>query len=230
MSGFCVIEGPDGVGKTYLARRLRHYIQTCGERYCVVVLKDDPCDDDASDSARRLSRLHDLIWPAETSERLWEYPHDYWLHMLCAWFVLFYDKRVAPEIRDNRIVVTDGWYFKYLAMLAAARPDGPGISDAKVACATLPQPDLVIAIRCPPGDVLKRKHEVKPIECGALVSPTFIPDRPESRFVEYQTRCGEALDSLLTGHARGRWVPRDDLSPAMLLSMIHDYFQPGASP
>ncbi|HEX6508156.1 MAG TPA: thymidylate kinase, partial [Chloroflexota bacterium] len=80
------------------------------------MLKDEVAAGGSDDwMTQRLRMMHRLVWSYDHAEPVWTYPHDYWLHLLCAWFSLFYHSYVRGGVDSGTTVITDGWYFKHQA-------------------------------------------------------------------------------------------------------------------
>ena len=76
-----------------------------------------------------------------------------------AWFWLAYLVRVRPALRRGTLVVGDRWAFGYLAQPYALKYFGPTWL-ARLALAAMPQPDLIANLVASPQVIHRRKQEL----------------------------------------------------------------------
>lgn len=194
MSLFCVLEGGDGAGKSYLSDRVAQHLASIGQRDIAVILKDQEYDQ-SSWLGRRLHGMHELTWSYDKKEPVWEYSREYWLYSLLAWYTLFYTTQVLPAIRNGTTVLTDGWYFKHQARFRMSGIDNL-IRLADQLFGMLPQPDVVIWINAPAEVAAARRLGTsKPSEHGAFDTGTGSLE-PE-RLVTYQNSTKNELWNVL---------------------------------
>lgn len=199
MAGFCVIEGVDGAGKTHLLRTLARHLEKRGRHPFTMISKDQFFMGSGSWGLERLTSMCRLTWPSDVKDPIWDYPHQYWLHMLSAWFILLHHQIIAPALTNNKIVVTDGWYYKQLARLSLICDDQE-MDYVRATFSRLPQADLIIDLQTPTRHILERKHDITPVEQGALENPSNAIGIDGSKFIAYQNRVRRALDALLHEH------------------------------
>jgi thymidylate kinase len=230
MSGFCVVEGVDGAGKSHVVQALRAYVRDHDVPAFTVLLKDGLAVSDGSWVNNRIAAMHALTWSYSHDEPVWDYSRRYWLHTLCAWFELVHQHAIAPMLRSGHLVVVDGWYFKHYARFLLAE-DRTLAAEAAAAFAALPQPDLIAVLDTPLHRITSRKTQIKPSERGAFdASSPAGNDRPpvdgelepaaRAAFLGYQGRTATVLDRVLAGHADVLRLPDSDISPQELLELI----------
>jgi energy-coupling factor transporter ATP-binding protein EcfA2 len=166
---FVVIVGPDGVGKTTVARAL---VAAAGPptgyfHFRPLVFSPildappasmDPAIDKGSSAG---SRLLGWIRIGRNLVRFW------------AGYLL----RVRPAIAGGALVIGDRWAYGYLVQPAALKFYGPTWL-ARLALRLLPEPDLVANLTAPVDVVRDRKQELSPAEISAeLGAWTRIPAR-----------------------------------------------------
>jgi hypothetical protein len=148
---FIVIVGPDGVGKTTIARAIIeqhagltayfHFLPAlqAGLASAPPTGPDAPLPEAPSGGSRVLGWLRLL----RNVARCW----------------VSYVGRIAPAIRRGTLVVGDRWLYGYLVQPQALRYYGPaGLADAAVRL--LPRPDLVVNLHAPPSLIRARKQEL----------------------------------------------------------------------
>ena len=158
---FVVIVGPDGVGKTTVARALiaaadgptgYFHFRPIVFRPMLAAPPDhmDPAVDKGSPDGSRL-----LGWV-----RIFRNLIRFWVGYLA---------RVRPAVSAGHLVVGDRWGFGYLVQPAALKFYGPDWL-ARLALRLLPQPDLVANLTAPVEVVRGRKQELTETEITAELS------------------------------------------------------------
>lgn len=148
---FVVVVGPDGVGKTSVARALlRGYEGPTGYFHFLPPffgrLAPGPPDVDrpqVSKGAPQGSRLLGWLRLARTMLRCW----------------LGYCVCLRPALSRGALVVGDRWAYGYVVQPRALRYYGPR-SLAKLALKVLPGPDLVVNLSASPDVIRQRKQEL----------------------------------------------------------------------
>jgi thymidylate kinase len=230
MSGFCVVEGVDGSGKSHLVQAIRAYVSDHAIPAATVLVKDGLAVSDGSWVRDRIATMHALTWSYNHAEPVWEYSRRYWLHTLCAWFELVHQHLIAPELSRGHLVVIDGWYFKHYARLLLAEDPAVAV-EAAAAFAALPQPDLIAVLDTPLPQIADRKARIKPSERGAFdaSSPTGSGDPApggelesgaQAAFTGYQGRTATELDHILADRADVLRLADSGISPQDLLELI----------
>lgn len=186
---FIAVEGIDGSGKSHLVRALAsNPVPLPGQR--LSHLWKDHCEvSDGSAMGDRLAKMHALTWGYPRTEEVWLYSEEYWLHMICSWYRLFFEAKVRPQLQEGATVVVDGWFYKHAARFSV---------NARVASlaagyfADLPAPDVVILLDTPAEIAASRLHgTMKPTESGAFESRSATGG--SEGFISYQGRVSKAL-------------------------------------
>lgn len=144
---FIVLIGPDGVGKTEVAREL---LRRCGGRYF---------------HFRPPSRVGGLLDSPPTGALPKEEhtgPFPLGPLRLLRNFILFwfgYLASIGPTLRSGDNVVGDRWAYGYLVQPTSLKFSGPDWL-ARIAIRALPKPDVVINLEAAPETVRRRKPEL----------------------------------------------------------------------
>ena len=165
---FVVVVGPDGVGKTAVARALLrcfpgptayfHFTPpTTGELAAAPPEHSPPPPSKGTADGFRV-----VGWVRLTRNFL-----RFWLGYL---------RRVRPAVRRGALVVGDRWAYGYVAQPRALRFHGPrGL--ARLAIRALPRPDLVANLHAPPDVIRARKQELTVEEIEAeLAAWASVPE------------------------------------------------------
>lgn len=214
MTEFWTIEGIDGAGKSHLLSRL-----TTVPSQATALSKDDPTHTGNTWLDRRLALMHDLTWGYDHAEPVWDYPANYWLHSLAAWYTLFHHTHVAPALDRERPVVVDGWYFKHQARMALSG-DERLVSQAEDVFSALPQPDRIVLLATPAEVATTRRAGTsKPSEHGAFTTKRATTS--SAAFTDYQTRTSRALEELLSAHPAPVHTLPSTADETDLLPLLH---------
>ena len=202
-----MVVGPDGAGKTSLARALLRRSDVDGAYFHFTPalrtprLADEPPEhEDLVEKQRGSgSRLLGVLRIGRNLARAW----------------LGYLLVIRPAVRSGKVVVGDRWLYGYVAQPRALRFHGPSWI-ARLVLKMLPRPDLVILLDAPPEAIHERKPELTPNEIRDEVArwrsidqrmlrldATQSPDhlagvvmahvRPRTEFVGYPPTLGHVL-------------------------------------
>jgi len=174
---FVVIVGPDGVGKTTVARALiaaaggsTGYFHFRPDVFHPMLAAPpesmDPAIDKGSPDGSRL-----LGWV-----RIVRNVIRFWTGYLV---------RVQPALSAGRLVVVDRWAYGYLVQPAALRFYGP-VWLARLVLRLLPQPDLVANLTAPVDVIRSRKQELTSSEISAELAEWS--DLPARRLRSFDTQ------------------------------------------
>lgn len=187
---FIVIEGPDGVGRTSVLRRLREGLAAEDRRVVSVRLRG---------SAGMREPLRDLQRQADIAER--------------ALFLLYaadladlWQREIEPALEAGTVVLCDRFTMTPV-LRAATRGIDPVWARAVLDC--LPEPDLTLVLeadaRLRLRRMLERRRFLTPRESG--FGATFRRD-PQAMLIRYQRQ----LDALFRERVNGRSVRSLDAS------------------
>ena len=185
---FVVIVGPDGVGKTTVARALVSAVggPTGYFHFRPFVFRPmlsappdsmEPAVDKGSPDGSRL-----LGWVRIVRNLI-----RFWVGYLA---------RVRPAVAAGRLVVGDRWAYGYLVQPAALKFYGPEWL-ARLAVRLLPEPDLVANLTAPEEIVRRRKQELTSAEIAAELSAWSALPACRLRSFDTQGPPGEVATQIL---------------------------------
>ncbi len=154
---FLVVVGPDGVGKTALARAVIAQVGSRGRYFHFIpsplhTLQQSPPDDASLvDKNREVgSRMLGLLRIGRNLVRAW----------------ISYVLAVRPAVRAGSVVVGDRWLYGYAAQPLALKFHGPEWV-ARLMLRLMPQPDLVVVLEAPAEVIRERKATLSVAEIEA---------------------------------------------------------------
>lgn len=176
---FCVLLGPDGVGKSSLLKEIR---SKKTEWSCVSA---DP------EILYPISGLDYMNWALEV------HPRSFVPHMQPLTRSLFYMKtiameyeyHIAPALLANKVVVCDSYYYRYLAKERFYNPVGAVLFENL--SEHLPSPDLILWLNIPLSLAFKRKGCLNPYEVDG--------DYSETGFIRFQTKILNDVRQMIGG-------------------------------
>ena len=188
---FLVVVGPDGVGKTTLARTLLARVGSRGRYFHFIpnplhTLEQSPPDDASLvDKGReRGSRMVGLLRIGRNLIRAW----------------ISYVLAIRPAVRLGSIVVGDRWLYGYAVQPLALKFYGPEWV-ARLMLRLMPQPDLVMVLDAPPEVIRERKAELSVTEIEAE-RRQWVGIRGRTRTLD-ATRPAEELADEMLNHIAG---------------------------
>lgn len=188
---FIAVEGIDGSGKSHLVNLLgQSTLYVPDIKFCFL-RKDESQASDGSPAEDRLAKMHALTWGYPIQEEVWNYSEEYWLHMICSWYQLYYELKVRPRLEEGHCVIVDGWFFKHAARFSIS--DRHEIRElAGKYFVDLPVPERVIFLDTPLEIAASRLHKsMKPTESGAF--KTKVSSGDSNDFMSYQEKVSVAL-------------------------------------
>lgn len=173
---FVAFEGNDGAGKSTIAKEVFDILQQYNEN--VIFLDKNHPLMQSGYSMYHMAKIRDILWDYDISAPLHELGDTHWLLLLAAWFAALDSNVIQPALRDNKMIVSDGWYYKYLARFVLKNKyDNDFIRQLFYLCR---QPDHVIFLDSKPELTYLRKNIVKPSESGQLENNIYY------NFMSYQ--------------------------------------------
>lgn len=216
---FIVLEGPDGAGKTTLARSVASLLSHRGLRH----LDRRQIAETSPFVKHLMQQLANMLWNSGDSRDLAD---DFWAHLQASWFSAHGQHVVGPALAEGPVIV-DGWYHKMAAKLSE---QGWSEADLQQLFAKARRPNHVILLRTSPQAMWKRREgSLRPTELG--MHNREYAELGERSFLDYQQR---TLDNLTATVETEGWhildVPDDEDvqdTAARLASLIDELLGSG---
>jgi thymidylate kinase len=206
---FITLEGPDGVGKTSVARRLgettyeaaakaaaHRGLQSAappdGRRPLVFVSKRQISGTSAY-AAKLMTHLATMLWHSGDAPDL---PDSFWVGLQAAWFTAHADTVLQPLLSAGHDVIVDGWLYKFWSKLLL---QGYTQHDLDVIFARVRMPDAVVLLTADITSLFDRRQQFRPAELGMHAGYTTL-DRQS--FADYQQAGLDLLLSFAEQHQR----------------------------
>ncbi len=191
MTAGCLIaiEGTDGAGKAIIAREVVAALAEAHPRVVFMQKTHPPAD--TGYAAYHLTRLREILWDYEPAADLASLGDRHWLSLIASWFHALDFYAVQSRLEKGCVIITDGWYYKYLARFLL-KSDPIGV-EARQAFASVRGADHVILLDVAPATAEWRKTRVTRSERGELESHH---EEDALGFVAYQSRVREKLLTL----------------------------------
>ncbi|MTI43203.1 thymidylate kinase [Roseibium hamelinense] len=182
---FVNIEGIDGSGKSTLAAALFDAAHHAG--YATTLLEKRKLQGLSPYKEHHLSSIKNILWDYSDDDPIESLGDHHWYHLICSWF-----HAISEEIRncEAQIVLSDGYYYKYLARFALK--DGADLEYLRAAYWPILQPDLNIFLHIDPAVGYQRKNTLRRSESGALNG--YVEQDVRTSFIDYQNRVSEILE------------------------------------
>ncbi len=189
---FLALEGPDGVGKTSLARCLGEMTYEtaieavvhglppaagqAGGRPLVFVSKRQISGTSAY-AAKLMTHLATMLWHSGDAPDL---PDSFWVGLQAAWFTAHAGTVLQPLLSAGHDVIVDGWLYKFWSKLLI---QGYTQYDLDVIFERVRMPDTVVLLTADITSLFDRRQQFRPAELGMHAGYSTL-DRQS--FVDYQ--------------------------------------------
>lgn len=217
---FVSIEGIDASGKSTLVAGLVRRLRDRGIDAVSIVKKQDegyghPFVD------RLAHHLKAMLWDATPEDPVGMVAEYQWTLMHTLWYELQQEHLLAPLLRQHDVVVTDGWYYKFLARHMVHAPEQA--ERTRVVLGTVREADIVLFLDVTPEECWSRRPAFRPSEVGAHAQVDGASER--EKFLTYQGRVYDQFRALASRGAAWRVVEAigrtpDEIAGAMAEEVV----------
>jgi thymidylate kinase len=173
-----VLEGIDGSGKTTLSQHVTAGLRDLKVSYC----SNKEIARDKTFIERSMLSVAAMLWPKENTSFDHLLPPYYWLHLQATWYSLLSEFVILPKLKDEQVLIIDGWYYKFMAKLLLR---GFKLNYLDVIFSHVVQPDIVILLESDVEAIWDRKSDFRWHELGLHHD---YPELGKSSFIDYQSK------------------------------------------
>lgn len=157
---FIVLEGIDGVGKTTLCKSVKEYLSEYEIIFCSrkEILN---CNDFIQNE---MLKVANLMWKDDMGKNDHLLPTNYYIHLQAIWYTLLETYIIRPKLNENKIVITDGWFYKFFSKLMIKKLEFDKLSSI---FENILIPDHVILLEMDVSQIWNRRNNFKPYELGS---------------------------------------------------------------
>lgn len=188
-SKFIDFEGIDGVGKTTLAKKVCDKLNELG--YKAFYLNRKQFKTTSNYLNMHMGSIANILWSdGEIFKMADNEPYNginikHWLYLIQAWYSCFECNMVDMVVKENDIVISDGYFFKEMAKFKVSMKD----DDITKFFNDLKRPDVVIYLKSNPNECIATKSYISKVENGSF-------DGENSDYLHHQSRLSEAYDQM----------------------------------
>jgi len=157
-------EGGDGAGKTTLSSSVVEKLRP--DVTDLVMVDKKGTDFEGLYLSDRMKDLRKVLWDYPQDAPLWEWGDHHWFHLIVSWFSVLDRCKVRPLLERGKIVVVDGWYYKFAARFLLKPEFDQEVVLASFAHLTVP--DLVVFVDVDPHVAVTRRQSFSSTESGRM--------------------------------------------------------------
>jgi len=181
--GLIVLIGVDGVGKTTLSRLVAKNLAELG----VKELPHRTIGDAEPHVEQSMSGIADLLWPKVNTAFDHLLPAHFYIFLKAAWYSLFSELVAKPRLEQGQTLLTDGWYYKFIAKMTL---DGFAEPYLNKIFSHVSEPDLVIMLDTDIPHLWERRSDFRHHELGLHEGYSELG---RQSFIDYQTKVRQVL-------------------------------------
>ncbi|MGH3937151.1 MAG: dTMP kinase [Pseudonocardiaceae bacterium] len=182
---FISFEGIDGAGKTTLSTALAHQLGRHGVDVVLFHKKSIPLGVDPY-VEQHLATLSRLIWDEADHQPIHLLGDAHWVRLMAAYFAAISEVVIQPALAAGRTVVTDNWYYKFLARITVNT--GCPQDECERVFDGILEPTDVVYLELDPSVAVARKSRFTRGEIGQHQRQSEAGDQG---FVRYQSTVAE---------------------------------------